>query len=53
MSTARSRAQSALAAFQRRSAIDLGGFRVSFDQRRRSGGFVTQSMLMPDGRVIG
>ena len=45
--------QAALAAFQRRAAIDLGGFRVSFDQRRRSGAFVTQSMLMPDGRVIG
>ena len=45
--------QAALAAFQRRAAVDLGGFRVSFDQRRRSGAFVTQSMLMPDGRVIG
>lgn len=45
--------QSALAAFQRRAAFDLGGFRVSYDRRRRSGAFVTQSMLMPDGRVIG
>lgn len=45
--------QAVLAAFQRRTATDLGGFRVSFDQHRRSGAFVTQSMLMPDGRVIG
>lgn len=45
--------QSALAAFQRRAALDVGGFRVAFDQRRRGGSFVTQSMLMPDGRVVG
>ncbi|MBA2961281.1 MULTISPECIES: ABC transporter substrate-binding protein [Ramlibacter] len=45
--------QSVLAAFRRRATLDLGGFRVSFDQRRRSGAFVTQSMLTPDGRVLG
>ncbi|MRD48129.1 ABC transporter substrate-binding protein [Caenimonas koreensis DSM 17982] len=45
--------QSALAAFQRRANLDVGGFRVSFDQRRRGGTFVTQSMLTQDGRVIG
>ncbi|HZY18222.1 MAG TPA: ABC transporter substrate-binding protein [Ramlibacter sp.] len=44
---------SVLAAFQRRTARDLGGFRVAFDDRRRSGAFVTQSMLTPDGRVVG
>jgi ABC-type branched-subunit amino acid transport system substrate-binding protein len=43
----------ALAAFQRRASFDLGGYRVSFDPRRRSGTFVTQSMLTQDGRVIG
>ena len=43
----------ALAAFQRRAPVDVGGFRVSFDARRRSGGFVTQSMLTLDGRVVG
>lgn len=43
----------ALAAFQRRASVDLGGYRVSFDPRRRSGTFVTQSMLTQDGRVIG
>ena len=45
--------QSALAAFQKRSNLDLGGFRVSFDAQRRSGRFVTQSMLSRDGRAIG
>ena len=43
----------ALAAFQRRQDLDLGGYRVSFRGERRSAGFVTQSMLTADGRVIG
>ena len=43
----------ALSAFQRRADVDLGGFRVSFDEARRSAGFVTQSMLTIDGRVVG
>jgi hypothetical protein len=45
--------QGALAAFQRRAPVDLGGFRVTFNRERRSGAFVTQSMLTMDGRVIG
>ena len=45
--------QSVLAAFQRRAAIDVGGYRVAFDGQRRAGGFVTQSMLTVDGRVVG
>ncbi|RYX98072.1 MAG: twin-arginine translocation pathway signal protein [Comamonadaceae bacterium] len=45
--------QSALAAFQRRSNRDIGGFRVSFDAQRRSGNYVTQSMMTVDGRLIG
>jgi hypothetical protein len=45
--------QVVLAAFRRRATLDLGGFRVSFDSRRRSGAYVTQSMLTPDGRVLG
>lgn len=44
---------SALAAFQRRAPADIGGFRVAYDPRRHGGSFVTQSMLMPDGRVVG
>lgn len=44
---------SALAAFQRRQEMDVGGYRVSFQGQRRNAGFVTQSMLTQDGRVIG
>lgn len=42
---------SILAAFQRASNIDLGGFQVGGS--RRSGAFVTQSMLTVDGRLVG
>lgn len=42
-----------LAAFQRRAVQDLGGFRVAFNGRRPGNGYVTQSMLTTDGRVIG
>jgi len=45
--------QSVLSAFQKRSDMDLGGFRISFDSQRRSGRFVTQSMLARDGRLVG
>ncbi len=45
--------QSALAAFQRRSALDVGGYRVAFNPQRRGGTYVTQSMLTVDGRVVG
>ncbi len=44
---------SALAAFQKRTAMDLGGFRVSFSAQNRSGAYVTQSMMAADGRMIG
>ena len=43
----------ALAAFGRRQDLDLGGFRVSFAGQQRSTAYVTQTMLTPDGRVIG
>lgn len=43
----------ALAAFEQRASLDLGGFRVAFEGRKRAGAYVTQSMLTPDGRVIG
>lgn len=45
--------QSVLSAFQRRGSKDVGGFRVSFDPRRWSSRYVTQSMLTSDGRVVG
>ena len=45
--------QSVLAGFQRRDAVDVGGYRVAFNPQRRSATYVTQSMLTTDGRVIG
>ncbi|MBP6404351.1 MAG: ABC transporter substrate-binding protein [Ramlibacter sp.] len=45
--------QGVLAAFQRREAVDVGGYRVAFNPQRRSATYVTQSMLTVDGRVIG
>ena len=45
--------QNVLAAFQRRSTVDVGGFQVQYDKNKRSGYFVTQSMLGTDGRVVG
>ena len=44
---------SVLQACQRRGSVNLGGFRVDPDGRRRGSNFVTQSMLSADGRVIG
>jgi ABC-type branched-subunit amino acid transport system substrate-binding protein len=44
---------SALAAFQRRTALDVGGYRIAFNPQRRSATYVTQSMLTVDGRVVG
>lgn len=45
--------QSALTGFQSRASLNVGGFRVSFDAARRSGAYVTQSMVAVDGRLIG
>ena len=45
--------QSTLQAFQQRHSIDVGGFRVSFNAQGRSGSYVTQSMITPDGRLVG
>lgn len=45
--------QNVLAAFQRRNTMDVGGFQVQYDKNKRSGHFVTQSMLGTDGRVVG
>ena len=42
-----------LSAFQKRADHDLGGFRISFNSQRRSSAYVTQSMMMQDGRLIG
>jgi len=40
-------------ALQRRGSTDLGGFRIDLDGRRRSGSYVTQSMISNDGRIVG
>ena len=42
-----------LAALQKRGSIDLGGFRIDLDGKRRAGSFVTQSMISTDGRLLG
>ncbi|HEY1394452.1 MAG TPA: ABC transporter substrate-binding protein [Methylibium sp.] len=43
-----------LAEFQKRPAADLGGFNISFAASQRRGStFVTQTLLGPDGRLIG
>ena len=45
--------QNALAEFQRRADVDVGGFRISYDAQRRSATYVTQSMTTADGRLVG
>ena len=45
--------QSTLMTFQQRHSVDVSGFRVSFAGQRRSGSYVTQSMITPDGRLVG
>ena len=45
--------QNTLLAFQQRLGVDMSGFRISFDARGRSGSYVTQSMIAPDGRLVG
>jgi hypothetical protein len=42
-----------LQAFQRPNALDLGGFRIQPQAQRRTGAYVTQSMLSADGRILG
>ena len=42
-----------LAEFRKRSPADLGGFNVSFGPQRRGSSFVTQTMLLGDGRLLG
>lgn len=43
----------ALQAFARRLPLDLGGFRINPDTRRKTPAFVTQSMVAADGRLVG
>lgn len=45
--------QSALAAFQKRSTLSMGGFRISYNPQGRSSTYVTQTMMTLDGRLVG
>lgn len=45
--------RSALQAFSRRAPVDLGGLRIAPDGKASSTPFVTQSMIAPDGRLVG
>jgi len=45
--------QSTLLTFQQRQTVDVGGFHVRFNAQKRSGSYVTQSMITPDGRLVG
>jgi ABC-type branched-subunit amino acid transport system substrate-binding protein len=45
--------QTALAAFQKRESIDVGGFSVNYNATQRGSQFVTQSMLTKDGYTLG
>jgi hypothetical protein len=45
--------QTALAAFQKREPVDVGGFMVNYNAAGRGSQFVTQSMLSKDGYTIG
>lgn len=44
---------SVLAALRRRPDANVGGFRVAFQEQKRSSRFVTQTMLTADGRIVG
>jgi ABC-type branched-subunit amino acid transport system substrate-binding protein len=52
--SAQSLIRSAVAdAFAKSGVVDLGGFRVDLDAVRSRRAFVTQTMLAPDGRILG
>ena len=43
----------ALAEFRKRAPADVGGFGIHFGAQRRGSSFVTQAMLLGDGRLLG
>lgn len=45
--------QTVLSNFQQRASMNVGGFHIAYNPQRRSGSYVTQSMMTPDGRMIG
>jgi ABC-type branched-subunit amino acid transport system substrate-binding protein len=42
-----------LQAFSRRQPMELGGFRINPDPKRKTPAYVTQSMVATDGRLVG
>ncbi|WP_027996122.1 ABC transporter substrate-binding protein [Simplicispira psychrophila] len=44
---------SVLTALRRRSDANIGGFMLTFQNKKRISSHVTQTMLTPDGRIIG
>ncbi len=44
---------SMLAALQKRTTQNIGGYTISYQGRKRSNAYVTQTMLTPTGRIIG
>lgn len=44
---------SVLTALQRRANVNVGGYVVAYQGKKRSNAYVTQSMLTQDGRIIG
>lgn len=42
-----------LSTLQRRTDVNVGGFSVAYQGKRRTNAYVTQSMLTPDGRIVG
>jgi ABC-type branched-subunit amino acid transport system substrate-binding protein len=44
---------STLQAMQKRTSLDLGGFRIALESKSRGGTYVTQSMIAADGRLVG
>jgi ABC-type branched-subunit amino acid transport system substrate-binding protein len=45
--------QNVLQTLAKRSSIDLGGFHIALESKGRGGTYVTQSMVSPDGRIVG
>jgi hypothetical protein len=45
--------QNVLLTLGKRSSIDLGGFHIALESTGRGGTYVTQSMMSPNGRIVG
>ncbi|MDB5884255.1 MAG: amino acid/amide transporter substrate-binding protein family [Polaromonas sp.] len=45
--------QNVLARFQKRSSVDVGGYRIAYNAQGQGSAYVTQSMMTLDGRLVG